>query len=587
MVNMIRQPIIVVMGHVDHGKTTLLDKIRSTTVASREVGGITQHIGASEIPIDIINKICGTMIRASNIKVTIPGILFIDTPGHEAFSNLRKRGGSIADIAILVVDITKGFEPQTIEAINILKEYKTPFIVAANKIDLITGWIKQNTYSVIESLQKQNSYVVKEFNDRVYEVIGKMSELGFSADIFNNIDNFTKQIAIIPISAKTSEGLSELLMIITGLAQKYLENKLKIEINGPGKGSILEKKEITGLGTTIDVVLYDGTLHVNDIIAFATTTSITTAKIKALLKPKPLSEIRESSTKFDSVEMVSAACGVKISGNGLDDALPGSPLIQVIGKNYEKEIQTEIGDLFVTDNKGIVLKADSIGSIEAISKLLKSENFNIGKKSIGNITKRDVLDAFSLNASDPLNAIVLGFNVKIDDEAEETVQSSGVKIITSNIIYKLIDDYKLYIDEKKHNIIAKIENSIIFPSIIRLIPNDCFRASNPAIFGIEVISGRIKKDYPLMNENGEVIGKIRELQSEKEKINIAKKGDNVAISVDGPTYGRQIKDNQILYARLTDSDEKLLSGEFSNLLNDEEKELLKKEIEIKRQSKKV
>ncbi|MGC8694347.1 MAG: translation initiation factor IF-2 [Candidatus Micrarchaeia archaeon] len=584
---MIRQPIIVVMGHVDHGKTTLLDKIRSTTVASREAGGITQHIGASEIPIDIINKICGQMINANKIKITIPGILFIDTPGHEAFSNLRKRGGSIADLAILVVDISKGFEPQTIEAINILKEYKTPFIIAANKVDLLTGWIKQNTNSIVESLQKQNQYVLKEFNDKMYELIGRMSELGFSSDIFNNINDFTKHIAIVPISAKTGEGIAELLMIITGLTQKYMENKLNIEINGPGKGSILEKKEITGLGMTIDVILYDGTLHINDVIAFATSTSIATAKIKALLKPKPLSEIRESSTKFNSVDMVSAACGVKISGNGLDDALPGSPIIQVVGKNYEQAIKMEIGDLFEIDKKGVVLKADSIGSIEAISKLLKSEGFNIGKKGIGNITKRDVLDAFSLNATDPLNAIVLGFNVKIDEDAEEAVQSSGVKIITSNIIYKLIDDYKLYIEERKHNIIAKIENSIIFPGAIRIIPNNCFRASNPAIFGIEVLSGRIKKDYPVMNEKGEVLGKIKEIQSEKESVNVAKKGEAVAISIDGLTYGRQIKDDQILYTRLTDSDEKMLSGEFSNLLNDEEKELLKKEIEIKKKAKKV
>ena len=583
---MIRQPIVVVMGHVDHGKTTLLDKIRSTTIAAKEAGGITQHIGASEIPIDVINKICGSMLKATGAKITLPGILFIDTPGHEAFSNLRKRGGSVADIAILVVDITKGFEPQTIEAINILKEYKTPFVIAANKVDLITGWIKQPTNSIIESLRKQNANVVDVFNNKIYELIGRLSELGFTSDEFNRISDFTSELAIVPISAKTGEGLAELLMVITGLAQRYLENKLRIEVNGPGKGSILEKKEVTGLGTTIDVILYDGTLHVNDIIAFATTTGISTAKIKALLKPKPLNEIRDTAAKFYSVEEVSAASGIKISGNGLEDALPGSPVIQVIGSDYEKSIQMEIGDLFKTDKKGVVLKADSIGSIEAISKLLKSEGFNIGKKGIGNITKRDILDAFALNAEDPLNAIVLGFNVKIESDAEEAIKSSGVKVISSDIIYKLIDDYKLFIEERKHNIIAKIEENIIFPGMIRLLPNNCFRVSDPAIFGVEVLEGRIKKEYPLMNENGVVIGRIKEIQSEKEKVEMAKKGDAVAISMDGVTYGRQIKENQILYTRLTDADEKLLSGEFSKLLNENEKELLKKESEIKRAARK-
>ena len=207
---MIRQPIITVMGHVDHGKTTLLDKIRSSAIASREAGKITQHIGASEVPSNVINEICKDIPNFSSSSMKIPGLLFIDTPGHEAFTNLRKRGGSIADMAILVVDITQGFQPQTIEAINILKEYKTPFIVAANKIDLIQGWNVNKTKSFKVSFDKQNESVKNLIDNKVYELVGRLGEFGFNSELYSRVTNFQNELSIIPISAKTGEGLAEL-----------------------------------------------------------------------------------------------------------------------------------------------------------------------------------------------------------------------------------------------------------------------------------------------------------------------------------------------------------------------------------------
>jgi translation initiation factor 5B len=363
---MIRQPIIVVMGHVDHGKTSLLDRIRSTAVAAKEAGGITQHIGASEVPIGVVEKVCGPMLKNMGVKITIPGLLFIDTPGHEAFTNLRKRGGSVADLAILVVDVSKGFEPQTIEAITILKEYKTPFIIAANKIDLITGWIPTKSKSLMEALGKQSASVQAALENTIFQLIGRISELGFNSERFDRIKSFQKELAIVPLSAKTGEGIAELLMVITGLSQRYLEMRLNIEVKGPGKGTILEKKEVRGLGTTIDVILYDGSLNTNDTIAFATASGVGTAKIKALLKTKPLQEIRESSSAFGNVESVSAASGVKISGTGLEDALPGSPVVQVTSGDYSDDIKAEVSSIFKADKEGVVLKTDCMGSLEAL-----------------------------------------------------------------------------------------------------------------------------------------------------------------------------------------------------------------------------
>ena len=582
---MIRQPIICVMGHVDHGKTTLLDRIRNTTVAVREAGGITQHIGASEVPIDVINKICADLSNAFSVKITLPGLLFIDTPGHEAFTNLRRRGGSVADMAILVVDINQGFEPQTVEAVEILKEYKTPFVIAANKVDAMSGWQVQNTNSMAESMKHQRKDVLERMENGMYGIMGKIGELGFASNIFDQVKNFQKEVAIVPISAKTGEGIAELLMVVTGLAQRYLEMRLKIEVSGPGRGSILERKEVRGLGTTIDVILYDGSLHVNDTIAFATVDGVAKTKIKALLKPKPLVEIRESSSKFFNVDEVSAAAGIKISANDLDGALPGSPVIQVIGEEYANQINSELGSVFKTDRTGAVLKADSIGSIEALSKLLEAEGLKISKKGIGNVTKRDVMDAFSMKALDQLGSVIISFGVKTEADAHEEAAASGVTIIEGSIIYKLIDDYKEYITKKKGDAVKAVEDMVVFPGEIYLIPNSCFRVSGPAIFGVQVKEGRIRPGYVLINEAGVVIGRIKGIQSDKNALPEARKGESVAVSVEGPTYGRQIKENQTLYTRPTDSDEGTLLGAQRGLIDDDEAILLRRIIEIKRKAK--
>ncbi|MCL4389109.1 translation initiation factor IF-2 [Candidatus Marsarchaeota archaeon] len=579
---MIRQPIIVVMGHVDHGKTSLLDRIRSTAVAAKEAGGITQHIGASEVPIGVVEKVCGPMLKNMGVKITIPGLLFIDTPGHEAFTNLRKRGGSVADLAILVVDVSKGFEPQTIEAITILKEYKTPFIIAANKIDLITGWIPTKSKSLMEALGKQSASVQAALENTIFQLIGRISELGFNSERFDRIKSFQKELAIVPLSAKTGEGIAELLMVITGLSQRYLEMRLNIEVKGPGKGTILEKKEVRGLGTTIDVILYDGSLNTNDTIAFATASGVGTAKIKALLKTKPLQEIRESSSAFGNVESVSAASGVKISGTGLEDALPGSPVVQVTSGDYSDDIKAEVSSIFKADKEGVVLKTDSMGSLEALSRLIESAGFRISKKGIGMVTRRDVVDAFSQLASNPVYATVIAFNVPIEEDAKEASYDSGIKIISSDIIYKILDDYKLFVEEKQRSTLSKAENRIVFPAELVVLPNSCFRVSHPAIFGVDVMAGRIKTGWVLMNDTGAVVGKIRGIQSEKAPRESAKKGESVAISMDEPTFGRQVREKQILYTRVTDEDERLLRGEFSKLLNDEEVDLLKAISNIKK-----
>ena len=289
-----RQPIVSVLGHVDHGKTSLLDFIRGSTVAAREAGAITQHIGATEVPIDAIYSMCGHLLGGK--KFSVPGLLFIDTPGHHAFTTLRTRGGSLADLAILVVDINEGFRPQTHESITILRQYKTPFIVAANKIDAINGWQRSDDIAM-NRLQNQRPMTKTLFETKLYELIGIIYDKGFESDLYFNIKDFRKSIPIIPLSAKTGEGIPELLMVLVGLAQRFLEDQLTSE-TGAGKGTVLEVKEDVGLGTTVDAIIYSGVLKKEDTIIFGTRNEPLVTKIKALLKPKPMDEIRDPRERF-------------------------------------------------------------------------------------------------------------------------------------------------------------------------------------------------------------------------------------------------------------------------------------------------
>jgi len=316
-----RKVLLTVVGHVDHGKTSLLDKIRQSVVTKGEAGAITQAIGVSIIPIETIKKICGPLLNAFKDTLTVPGLLAIDTPGHAAFTSLRKRGGSLADIAILVVDIKEGFKPQTIESIEILKANKVPFIVAANKIDLLHGWQDDKNKSLIENINSLNTNIQGEFEKKMYELVGKFSELGLQSERFDRVEDYTKQLAIVPISAHTGQGIPELLVVLTGLAQKFLEKKLEIEEKGDAKGTILEVKEEKGLGVTIDTIIYNGHLKVNDTLIIGGIEQPIVVKIRALLEPAELCDMREKKSRFKNVKEVFAATGVKISAPGLDGAI--------------------------------------------------------------------------------------------------------------------------------------------------------------------------------------------------------------------------------------------------------------------------
>jgi len=392
-----RQPIVCVLGHVDTGKTLLLDNIRKSSVQAREVGGITQHIGASFFPLDTLMEVCGSLLGRLTEKIQIPGLLVIDTPGHEAFANLRKRGGGAADIAILVIDVLKGFETQTYESLDILKTRRTPFLVAVNKIDRIPGWISQPEKLFLKSHQSQDPYVREDLDNRLYTIMGTFSTLGFQPERFDRIKDFTRTIALIPVSAKTGEGIPELLSVLIGLTQQYLKTQLQVT-EGPGKGTVLEVKEEAGLGMTVNTIVYDGILRKGDTIVIGGKEKPIVTKVRAILLPKPLDEIRDPRDRFSSVDSVSAASGIKIAAPDLDTALAGAPLyvvpLEEQIRDFVKMVSAEVEKVKITtDIEGIVLKTDALGSLEAIAESLKRENNPIRLADVGDVSKRDVVEA--------------------------------------------------------------------------------------------------------------------------------------------------------------------------------------------------
>ncbi len=574
----IRQPVVSVLGHVDHGKTKLLDRIRGTAVGDREAGAITQHIGATEVPIDRIYEMCGSIIGSK--KFTVPGLLFIDTPGHQAFTSLRARGGSLADLAVLVIDIIEGLMPQTIESIHILRQYKTPFVIALNKVDTIEGWNSTADRPFVLSEKDQQAHTKEVFEQHMYEIISQLSSNGVFADRYDRIDDFTKAVALIPISAKTGEGVPDLMLMLIGLAQRFLETRLTKE-EGPGKGTVLEVKEVKGLGQTLDMILYSGTLKTGATVAIGTRGVPLVTRIKAILKPKPLDEIRDPRDRFDNVKELHAAAGVKIAVQDATGVIAGAP-IRVV-KNAKdpsiQEITEETSIKIETEEKGITIKADAIGSLEALAYEAKAAGIPIRKYGIGEITRRDVLESSYGNDT---HHVILGFNVSTSKDAEAEIATHSIKVMTNNIVYALIDDYKLWLDESTRQNESDKRVEFAFPAKITILPDHIFRVNKPAVVGVRVLAGRIRVGENLIDREGKDCGTIKSVRDDDG--NVLKEGvqgDEVSVAIEGVTVGRQINENDVLYVDMIESGYKEVQKVE---LTDDEKLALSDTVAIKRRT---
>ncbi|MGA1847790.1 MAG: translation initiation factor IF-2 [Thermoplasmatota archaeon] len=577
----VRQPIVSVLGHVDHGKTTFLDRIRGTGVVDREAGRITQHIGATEVPTEAILRVCGPMMEGK--KLAIPGLLFIDTPGHESFTTLRARGGSLADLAILIVDVMEGIKPQTLESINILKQYKTPFIIGLNKVDRINGWSVDEDEPFMANLQKQDELLTQELDNRIYSLMGGLSSHGFNADRYDRVNDFTKSIAMVPMSAVNGMGIPDALMLLIGLAQRFLGDQLHTE-DGPGEGTILEVKEEKGLGTTLDSIIFSGVIRKDDHIAVGTKGHPAILRVKSLLKPKPLDEIRDPREKFDNIPEAHAAAGVKILAKNAEEVIAGAPIRVIAGDITEEIAMEEVRKLTEVsidiEPDGIYIKADAIGSLEALNHLLRPKGAKFWKAEVGDISERDIKDVGSFE--DPMRRVILAFNVKMLPGVEEMAQEHDVTIIRNNVIYKIIEDYEEWVKAKKKELDDERRLEYAHPAKFLVLRDHTFRVSKPAVVGVRILAGRIRASQSVMREDGKVLGKIVSMQAEKRTLKEAKMGDEVAMAIQGPMVGRHFNEEEILYIDIPEHKvQELLRTELSM----EEREVLDHILTVKRREK--
>ncbi len=573
-----RQPILSVLGHVDSGKTTLLDSIRESRITEGESGGITQMIGATEVPIDTVEDVCGGLLGQLDTELTIPGLLFIDTPGHAAFSSLRKRGGSISDIAVLVVDINQGIQPQTAEAINILKESGTPFVIALNKVDTLNGWITEDEY-FSKNIQNQSDRVKEMLDQKIYELMAEFNEHDVTIDRFDRVDNFEKKVAVVPMSAETREGMPELLMVVSGLAQRYLGDQLEVK-GGMGKGTILEVSQEQGLGTTINVIHYDGAINKEDMLVYGTSEGVKTTEIRALLQPKPLKEIRLDK-QYQRTDRLQPASGIKITGRDLEGVISGAPIRTAKEEELEtaiEEVEEELETVnFETQNEGVVVKADSLGSLEAVMREIKDEDIIVQKAKVGDINKGDIIE---VENEDPSARAVLAFNVDFTEQGKQKALDTGVEVFRSDIIYEIVENYNEWREKLEKTQRENALNSISRPAKIRTMPEHVFRSSNPAVLGCKVVEGVLTSGSSLMTKDGNVVGTVKSVQEQQESIDKAEKGDQVAVSISNATIGRDFEEGDELIVNLTGREYNQLNH-LEDLLSAGEKKVMEEIIEIK------
>ncbi|MGB9954514.1 translation initiation factor IF-2 [Haloarcula marismortui] len=577
----LRTPIVAVLGHVDHGKTSLLDKIRGSAVTAGESGAITQHIGATAVPLNVISEIAGDLVDPTDFD--LPGLLFIDTPGHHSFSTLRSRGGALADIAILVVDVNDGFQPQTLEAIDILKRTQTPFIVAANKIDTVPGWNPNEGKPVQQTMDAQSDRVQSDLNEKLYEIIGELSDNGFSADMYWRVQNFQANIGVVPVSAETSEGIPDLLTVMMGLSQRYMKEEMEIDTTGPGVGTVLEVKDTQGFGTTLDAIIYDGTIRNDDTIVVGGLQGPIVTDVRALLRPRPLEEIR-TEQEFEQVEQVAAADGVKIAAPDLDDAMAGAPIRVIRDRDRSEviaEVEQELAEIEVTtQEEGVVIKADTLGSLEALSSTLEEEEIPVMRAEVGAVAPRDVRVAET--AGESTNQAILAFSVEVLDDARDLAEQEDVELFEDDVIYQLVESYDDHVTAIEEAQQEQILENITRPAKFRILQDHTFRQSDPAVVGVEILSGELRRNVNVVRwDDGEPnrVGTLKTIQDEGEDVDSARAGERMAVSIQGPTVGRQIEEGDDLWVEIPEKHAKILEQELKEDISVDEREALSMYLE--------
>lgn len=556
-----RSPVICVLGHVDTGKTKLLDFIRRTHVQDNEAGGITQQIGATFVPSSAIKE--QTKFVKDKTKLMLPGLLIIDTPGHESFTNLRSRGSSLCDIAILVIDIMHGLEQQTIESIGLLKERRTPFIVALNKIDRLYDWKSNPRRDVEDLLKQQPTNTRAEFDKRSKDIILQLNKQGLNAALYYENPDTKSYVSLVPTSAVSGDGMGNLISMLISFSQSKLMKRIIFKPDDLD-ATVFEVKAIQGLGTTLDVILINGTLNEGDRIVLAGYEGAIVTQIRALLVPHPLRELRVKA-QYTELKSVNGSIGVKVTGHDLDKAIAGLQLhvakndadLERLQTLCMKEFNTAMNKIKCVD-RGVYVQASTLGSLEALLEFLKQSKIPYSSVRIGPVVRKDVMKISTMLEHAPTYACILAFDVKIERDAQELADQLGVKIFQAEIIYHLFDKFTAHIEEVKQKQREQFKSIAVFPCKLKILPNCIFNKRDPIVIGVEVLAGKLKQDTPIWVPGKDIIiGRVSSIQSNHVEKEMAKVGEEVCVKIDNVSsdapkmIGRHFEETDMLMSHIS------------------------------------
>jgi translation initiation factor 5B len=581
-VSELREPIVSLLGHVDHGKTTLLDRISGSVRASKEPGGITQHIGAIEVPGATVRRLCEGILRTDQLR--IPGLLFVDTPGHRSFETLRRRGGALADLAILVIDAREGVMPQTRESVQILRREKTPFAVALTKIDLLGGWRKPTgAVPLLEEIRRSGSEFERLLDQRVYSVSEELDQLGFSAERYDRVTDFTRNVGIVPVSSKSGVGVPELIALLVGLAQRFLENELELITEG-GEATILERSDQKGVGPVGSIIVYRGRLKVGDEIVVTGREEPFATRVRGIYRPVRLKEGRSSKqVRLESLSDVHAAAGVYLAAPGVENAMPGG-LLKVVHSEEEKsrvqeELARESQPVAEVALSGVAIYADTLGGLEALAFECRERNIPVHEAGVGPVGRPTVMRLAIVK--DPTHRAILAFAVPVLPDAVPEGEADLVRIFRADVMYRLIEEYDTWRTERKRQLEVQRRLEHVHPAKLEVLPGFVFRASKPAIVGIKVRGGTLRPGVRLMHPDGTEVGVLKSLQREGESVAEAEENAELAASIDGAVIGRNLKEGDLLLVALSESAARALRGQP---LSASEQEILDEIVRLHRTS---
>lgn len=587
----LRAGVICVLGHVDTGKTKILDKLRNTHVQDREAGGITQQIGATNVPLENIKaatKMC-SYFPAEQLR--LPGLLIIDTPGHESFSNLRVRGSSLCDLAILVVDLMHSLEEQTKESIRILRSRKTPFIVALNKVDRLYGWKSAPNSDIQATLGLQDSMTKNDFDDHFRKVVQDFAMMELNVKLFYENPDPDEYVSLVPTSAHTGDGMGDLLAALCLKLQNKLSKRLAF--SEELQASVMEVKELHGLGTTIDVIVVNGRIREGDTIVLAGQEGPIATQVRGLLQPAPMSELRVKGT-YSHMKDIIGAQGVKLIAKDLEKALAGLPLYVAtdLGEElyYKEEVCRGLKEALKAISVsplGVYVVSSTLGSLESLLVYLKSVDIPYSGINIGTVHKKDVMKASVMVEREPKWAVILAFDVKIDKDAQKLATELGVRIFCSEIIYRLQTQMEEYVEDLKRGNRRRHRDLAVYPCKLRILPDMVFNKRAPIVVGVHVEAGVLREHTPICVPSRECVqlGRIFSIESNHKPVQEARTGQEVCIRidpVDGETpklYGRHFDHNDLLVSKISRESIDVMKEHFRSDLTKEDWRLM---VELKK-----